>query len=208
VLDVRRWVVRRRIAVLTVVMMSAAASAAEVPVAVAGPRQEDPSEGDGESAATEQGVLDIEVDVANDDAATVTEALGDIDDNVSAQLSQLNNAQLAVAGSLDTLAERDAAVVDTELRIEELTIETDQVVIDAFTSPPADAALDALLTQDAGEASVKQALVDIQADRDAATLEDLEAAREELEEQREQREAAAAEADQARADAEAALAEL
>jgi murein DD-endopeptidase MepM/ murein hydrolase activator NlpD len=209
VLDVRRWIVRRRIAVLTVVtLMAAAASATEAPGASARPGQEDPSSGSESDAAAQQGVLDIEVDVANDEATTVTQALQDIDANVADQLAQLQNAQLAVVGAINTLAERDAAIVDTELRIEDLTERTDQVVIDAYTSPPADAALDALLTQDAVEASLKQALVDMQADRDAATLSDLQAAREDLVELREAQEEAAADADQARADAEAALAEL
>jgi murein DD-endopeptidase MepM/ murein hydrolase activator NlpD len=206
VLDVRSLVVRRRIAVLTVAILIAGAF--DVPEAVAGPRQEDPSGSDGEAAATERGVLDIDVDVASADAASVTQALNDIGDNVAAQFAQLQNAQNAVTSAIDALADADAAVQNTELRIEELTIQTDQVVIDAYTSPPADAALDALLTRDAVDASVKQALVDITADRDAATLEDLQAARDDLEEQKEAQEAAADEADQARADAEAALAEL
>jgi murein DD-endopeptidase MepM/ murein hydrolase activator NlpD len=199
---------KRRLVAIVVVVMSVVASVAGAPAAAALPGQENPSAGDGESAAAERGLLDIDVDVASDDAATVAEALGEVNTNVGDQLAELRSAQDAVTAALETLAARDAAVADTQMRIEELTAESDQVVIDAFVSPPADAALDAMLSESTVDATVKQTLVDLQADADAAVLEDLDQARDDLEEQQEDQEAAAEEADQARADAEAALAQL
>jgi murein DD-endopeptidase MepM/ murein hydrolase activator NlpD len=82
------------------------------------------------------------------------------------------------------------------------------VVVDAFMAPPADASMDALLSDSVDDATVKQSVVDMVADADAATLEDLQQARDDLEDQQEEQEAAAADADEARDDAEAALAEL
>jgi murein DD-endopeptidase MepM/ murein hydrolase activator NlpD len=208
-LDVRKQLVRRRrVAITVALIMTAASSALVAPEATAGPRQEDPSSGSGEDTASQRGLVDIDVDVANDDASSVAEALGDIDSNVATQLAQLQAAETAVNTALATLAERDAAIVDTELRIEELTIQSDQVVIDAFTSPPGDAQLDALLTENAIDASLKQAYVDMQADRDATTLADLDAARDDLETLHDEQEEASAEAEDALADADAALSEL
>jgi hypothetical protein len=121
-LDVRRCVVRHRVsAVLCAVALVAAVSVVAAPGVSARPVQEDPSSGSGAGEAAQRGVLDIDVDVANDDAATVAEALGDLSSNVADQLAQLRDAQGAVDAALLTLAARDAAVADTQMRIEELT---------------------------------------------------------------------------------------
>jgi peptidoglycan LD-endopeptidase LytH len=205
-LDVRLLVVRRRtFAITAALLMTAAASALVAPEASAGPSQEDPSSGSGEDAASERGLVDIDVDVANDDASSVAEALGDINTNVADQLNQLQAAEGAVNGALQRLAEADAAVLDTELRIEELTQASDEVVVNAYTSPPADAQLDALLTRDGTEATLKQAYVDMQADTDADVLAELDTARQDHEELRDAQEEAAADAEQAVADADSAL---
>jgi peptidoglycan LD-endopeptidase LytH len=205
-LDVRTLVVRRRtFAITAALLMTAAASALVAPEASARPSQEDPSSGSGEDAASERGLVDIDVDVANDDTSSVAEALGDIDGNVADQLAQLRSAEDAVNAALGRLAEADAAVLDTELRIEELVRSSDEVVVNAFTSPPADAQLDALLTRDGTEATLKQAYVDMQADSDADVLAELDTAREDHEELRAAQEEAAAAAEQAVADADSAL---
>jgi peptidoglycan LD-endopeptidase LytH len=198
---------RRRAACLTVVTFAAAATA--LPSAAgAGPAhfgQEPPAESD---PAGEQALVGPEVLVAADDASALTGRLEEIRAEVADNVAKVSAAEESVARAVDAQADADAAVNETQFRIEELTARSDQVVVDAFVSPPVQDALEVLATSDAGEATIKHGVLDLQADANAHVLEQLADARSKLERQRETQEKAREQAEAARADAEAALADL
>jgi murein DD-endopeptidase MepM/ murein hydrolase activator NlpD len=201
-LGVLKQVRRRRFAaVAAAVVMSIPAAA------TANPLQEETSEESSE-AATDQAVVEIDVDVAEASPDLVAGALADVQANVATQLAELQTAQGAVDTAVSLLADKAAVVEDTQLRLEQLTLQMDEVVVGAFIAPPGQSAIEVLNSTTAVDATVKQTMLDLQADENANVLADHEATRSQLEEQQEQQEAAAAEAEAARADAEAALADL
>jgi peptidoglycan LD-endopeptidase LytH len=204
-LGVLKQVRRRRIAAVAVVtVLSVPAGATAAP---ASPLQEDASE-DNHEAGTEHAVIEIDVDVAEASPSEIAGAASDVLANVTAQLEQLRTAEAAVTSAINVLADKSAAVSDTELRVEELTVLMDEVVVEAFVTPPQMGALEVLDAESAEDATVTQMMLDMQADEHADVLAEHEEARRLLEEQMEEQEAAAANAEAARADAEAALADL
>jgi murein DD-endopeptidase MepM/ murein hydrolase activator NlpD len=150
----------------------------------------------------------IDVDVASEDPAAVAEALDSLKANVEEQLDQLELAEKAVAQALMKLAEADAAVQDTQFRIEELTDASDEVVISAFISPPTQDAVGMLATHSVGDLAIKQTVLDIKADDEADLLADLEDVRAEFEDNLAAQKAAAEEAQAAQTEATAALDDL
>ncbi|HKA82617.1 MAG TPA: M23 family metallopeptidase [Acidimicrobiales bacterium] len=198
---------RRRAACLTAV--ACAAGAVALPSAAgAGPAragQERPVESE---PAGEQALAGPEVLVAADDTSALTGKLEEIRATVADNVEKVSDAEKAMAQAVDALADADAAVNESQFRIEELTARSDAVVVDAFVSPPVQDALDVLATSDAGEAAIKHGVLDLQADANAHVLEQLAGARSKLERQRAAQEKAREEAEAARADAEAALADL
>ena len=114
----------------------------------------------------------------------------------------------AVAAANQALADADKALSDVQFRISELTNQTDTLVIDQFVNPPAATALDVLTAETTEDATVKQAILDMQADQAAVDLEAFEAARADLDVLEEQQQAAQDAAEAARADAEATVADL
>ncbi|HEX2562699.1 MAG TPA: M23 family metallopeptidase, partial [Acidimicrobiales bacterium] len=143
-----------------------------------------------------------------DDTSALTGRLEEIRDTVADHVAKVNEAEQAMAGAVAALADADAAVSESQFRIEELIVRSDEVVVDAFVSPPAQDALEVLATTDAGEAAVKHGVLDLQANANADVLAQLAAARSKLEEQRASQEKARERAEGARAEAEAALADL
>lgn len=204
-MGVRQRFVRRRIAATAaVIVLSVPAGASAAP---GSPGQEDSAEDSHESAAS-SAVVEIDVDVAEDSAGVVVGALADVQANVATQLAQVGTAQAAVTAAINTLADAANAVADTEILIEDLTVRSDAVVVDAFTNPPSVDALDVLSTASAEDATLKQTILDMHADENADVLEDLDEQRDVLEEQKAVQEAAAADAAVAKADAETALDDL
>lgn len=197
---VRLQAVRRRIAVITVTSF-AFASASASPA----PAQEDPSDA-GDS--TEQALIEINVSAADGDPAAIASTLGDLASNVETQLAQLNLARAAVLDAQSTLADRESAVAETELRIEGIVGDSDAVVIRAFINPPNEDAIEVFTEPSPTDAMVKKAVLDMQAEADASVIERYHDARLQLIEDKEAKEIALEEAEIARADAEAALADL
>jgi murein DD-endopeptidase MepM/ murein hydrolase activator NlpD len=197
-LAVRTQAIRRRIAVITATsFVFASASAA--------PAQEDPSN-DGDS--TEQALIEINVNAADGDPAAIAGALGDLATNVEAQLGQLSLAQAAVRDALRVLTDRETAIADTEARIETIVGDSDQVVIRAFMHPPNEDAIEVFTEPSVTDATVKKAVLDMQAEADAGIIEQYQKERLQLIDDKEAKEVALEEAEQAKADAEAALADL
>jgi peptidoglycan LD-endopeptidase LytH len=168
--------------------------------------QEDPA--DEAETASDRAVVQLDVDVANSDVTTIAGALGTIGTNVADQVAALETAQGNLDAAVAALAEADAAVSETQFRIEDLTVQSDAVVTASFVNPPAEDVLETLNEEVAADASIKQAVLDIQADADAGVLEDLQSAREQLEAQQEAQTAAKEQAANVRADANLALTNL
>ncbi len=198
---------RRRAACLTVAAL--AAGALSLPTAAgavpAGVDQEPPPDRD---PAGEQALIGPQVLVAADDTSALTGRLEELRATVADHVAKVNAAERTLASAVDALADADTAVNESQFRIEELTARSDEVVVNAFVSPPAQDALEVLATSDAGEAAVKHGVLDLQADASADVLAQLAGARSKLEEQRASQEQAREQAEAARAEAEAALADL
>ena len=198
---------RRIVAGAAAVAVCVAAVAAVAPGASgAGPLQEEPS--DDAANGTDDAVLAIDVDVADGDAVALTGALDEMQANVGRQLQQLDAAELAVRGKLETLAAADAAIQVTQGKIDDLTTASDSVIVTRFLNPPSETAIEALTAESVADATIKQAILDMRADEDAAKLAEITTARSDLEEQKAHQEDVAAEADTARLEAEAALEDL
>ncbi len=170
---------------------------------------QEPSTEEQREAVREQGAaVAAEIDVLTAQDAEIQAALTAVQAEVAGQ-------QVVVNQATDAQAAADAAVAASAEQIAALEAETaalnaaiDQMIIDAFLHPPLDHALDAFKADTVADATVKNGLVDIQADEDAATLERMAEAEEELTVQKADQEVLAAEATQARSDADTALAEL
>jgi murein DD-endopeptidase MepM/ murein hydrolase activator NlpD len=190
--------VRRRIAVITATSFVFAS-------AHAAPAQEEPSDAGG---ATEQALIEINVSAADGDPAAIASTLGDLAANVEAQLNQLEIARAAVRDAESTLADRETAVAETELRIEAIVGSSDDVVIRAFINPPNEDAVEVFTEPSPTDATIKRAILDMQSDADATIIARYHKERLQLVEDKEAKEVALEEADLARAEAEAALADL
>jgi peptidoglycan LD-endopeptidase LytH len=202
-LDVRRKVAGRwvaAVAVLTIAMSPAAAGAHP-----GAPAQAEPDTD--ERTAREQRLVNVDALVATN-APAVALTLGDLSIDVANQLAAYNAARDAVTVANQALADADAALTETQFLIEETTTASDEVVIDAFITPPGDNALEVLSAESLTEATIEQSLLNMDADESAAALTDLQDALAQYEERRAAQEEALEAAEDARADAEAAFADL
>jgi murein DD-endopeptidase MepM/ murein hydrolase activator NlpD len=127
---------------------------------------------------------------------------------VEAEVAKLDAARKALDEAVDELVDADVAVSETERRIEELTARSDEVVVDAFISPPSERAIDVLATATPNDVTVKQAVLNLEAEDLAATLAELDEARGELEAKQADQREALSRATAARAEADAALADV
>ena len=203
-LGVRNRVVRRWAAAVTVVALAVAPTATAG--ASPGPAGQAPP-GPDDSSSSDELLVNVDVLVSTN-AAAVASTLEELGTQIAEQLETYNTAQAAVSEANDKLADADSALSETEFLIEETTIESDEVVIQAFINPPNERALDVLAAETPADATVKQALLDMDADRSASSLTDLQDALASYESLKEAQLEALNEAETARAEAEAALADL
>ena len=206
---VRHWAIVVAATTLVAVPTAADAAPAAPTAAAAVPAQEPEATESGDEAAT-RAVAQVQEPetLAQADPATVASAIEAVNENVFDQLEQLRGAQGVVDTALAALAEADAAVQNAELSIEELTAQSDEVVIDAFINPPAESALDVFESDTIYDATIKQAILDMRADESAGVLTRLAEERSAFEDHQAEQEQRRQEADTARADAEAAYADL
>ena len=169
------------------------------------PSQEDPSSG---MQFSNSAIVEIPIEVADGQSSDVIGTLEDIKNNVARQLGDLQAADSAVDTAQGELDQADQAVAETETHIDGLVADSDGVVTNAYVNPPRDAILDTLSADSPNEAAVKQALLSMQAEDDAATLAELEDARGTLEVERNAQAEVAAQAQQKRAEKEAQRADL
>jgi murein DD-endopeptidase MepM/ murein hydrolase activator NlpD len=203
--DARAQAARR---LATVAIVAGLVSLPSAAIAAPGaPQQEDPAEGE-TGGVTTRALVGLETSLISGNAGAVAGALNELEANVEAQLALLEAADRVMADAVSTLADRDAAVLDTERQIEELTARSDDVMVDAFVSPPAEDALAVLASDSVAEMSVRQAVLDMQNEAFAADLAALDRLRNELQQLKLTQEEAVAAAEAAQAEAEAALADL
>ena len=203
-MGVRNRVVRRWAAAVTVVALAVAP--ATTAGASAGPAGQAPP-GAEESPASDELLVNVDVLVSTN-AAAVASTLEELGTQIAEQLEAYNTAQAVVSEANNKLADADSALSETEFLIEETTIASDEVVIQAFINPPNERVLDVLAAETPADATVKQALLDMDADRSASSLTDLQDALASHESLKEAQLEALDEAETARAEAEAALADL
>ncbi|HEY8523703.1 MAG TPA: M23 family metallopeptidase [Acidimicrobiales bacterium] len=203
-LDARPLAVRRSFVVTAAALLLSVPTGSGVAATPAGPAQEEPSEGGRESA--DRALVDVETSSAGPGELAGT--LDNLQANVTAQLERLELAQAAVSQAHDRLADIESQLQNTELRIEELVVQSDAIVVEAFINPPVQDGVEVFASDSIEEATVKQAILDLHAADAAAALTELDEQEEVLERQQEEQEEARAAADEARADAEQALADL
>jgi hypothetical protein len=169
--------------------------------------QEDPAT-ERDQVRDPQALVSVEFDVLKADDRLVTEALGDVRENVDNQKARLAEAETALATAQQDLAAADAALADTQTRLTAVNDQADAVVIDTFVNPPSDSALDALTADSLTDATVKRSILHFQAESDAAALSEFQTLQAQLEEEKAAREAAADVAEATKVEAEAAFADV
>jgi murein DD-endopeptidase MepM/ murein hydrolase activator NlpD len=211
-LDVRRQVVRWGAALVVLALVTVPTGASAAPATPGEPAQSEPSDDErGERLPADYTLAEIDVLVSTD-AGAVTTALADLGSQVADQLANHQAAQAAVTAAHEALATADNDLTNIQFLIDEQTTKTDAVVIDAFITPPQDSALEVLSAETPVDATIKQTLLDLQADKSAEeltglqeTLHEYEALRTVQEDARDAAEAAKTEAEASLADLEAAL---
>jgi murein DD-endopeptidase MepM/ murein hydrolase activator NlpD len=204
-LDVRSQALRRWAAAITAVAVAAVPTTAAA--APGAPGQTEPTTD--ERASETDTLVEVDVDVlVSTDASAVATTLTELGTQVREQLAAYTLAEAGVAAANQARADADAALQNTEFRIEETTSASDEVVIEAFINPPAESALEVLAAETPADATVKHALLNMDADRSADSLTDLQDALADYEVLKEEQEEALNAAETARAEAEASLADL
>ncbi|HEX8804463.1 MAG TPA: hypothetical protein VF743_09725, partial [Acidimicrobiales bacterium] len=123
--DVRTQVIRHWVAAASALALLAVPTGAGAVSGTPGrPTQEEPQ--DSETAATDRALVDVGNLAAGDDPAEVADALDAMNANVSEQLDQLDAAEAVVTRTTAVLSDADAAVQNTQFRIEELTAASDE----------------------------------------------------------------------------------
>lgn len=164
--------------------------------------------GEGGEMEASAAVIEIDVDVAVADPATIGMTLEELAANVSAHLTNLQNARSAVATAEAEVVAANDAVAATQAEIDHWVAESDQVVVEAFVTPPMLGAADMISSETVKDVTVKHAVLDMESDSAADALASLDDARNRLEDQKDAQEVAVDDAEARRRDAEAALAGL
>ncbi|HEV7757815.1 MAG TPA: hypothetical protein VGO78_02460, partial [Acidimicrobiales bacterium] len=176
-------------------------------VSDARPLQEnDPASG-GEESGQSAATVHVDIDVEKANSVDVEQAFSSIRDNVEAQRAALDVAQAAVTAADAEVTLAQARVDQTQAEIDAMVGLSDDVVVRAYVNPPIESAIQTLTADSPTEATVKKALLDMQADADAGVIAEYQAKQDELKAEKEAQQEATDAADARRADADAALAD-
>ncbi len=156
----------------------------------------------------ERAKVATEVNALQATDAEVSAALDALQAHVDGQVALLAEANRAAAEADAALEQALAAVEAKSAEIELLRQKVREFAVQAFVHPPSDDAMQALDTEDPGEAAQKRALLEVRSINDADLLDQLTAAEEDLEVHRALAEAAAQRAEDKRAAAADRLGEL
>ncbi len=150
----------------------------------------------------------LEIDALRAEDAVVQQALADLQANVDAQQADANAAAEAQATADAALADANAKVTAAQDLVTALDAATDRMVAQSFMDPPINNALEIFRSGSLSDAAVKAALLKIQADDDAALMDQLEQAQAQLVTDQAAKQEAATLASDRKATSDAALAEL
>jgi septal ring factor EnvC (AmiA/AmiB activator) len=153
-------------------------------------------------------LVSVDVDVLRAEDTEVSGALSNVRENVDNQKKALAEAQLALTAAQTDLATAEAALADTQSRLSAINDQADAVVIDSFINPPLESALDALSAESPESATVKQTLLGLQADDNAALLAQYMDLQSQLNAEKAARQQAKEAAESAQADADAAYTDV
>jgi LAS superfamily LD-carboxypeptidase LdcB len=184
---------RMRVRALAAVVLMLAALAPTATEAV--PGQEKSTEEQQADVRARQGEVALEVDLLKAHNNEISAALVTLDANVTTQAAEVDEAERASDAAQVDLGEAEEAVTAAEARIHELNAASNEFVIDSYMHPPTEDAFDALSADTISDATIKQALLDIQSSHDADILDQLEEAHEDVEIERANKEQVAEEAD-------------
>jgi len=155
-----------------------------------------------------RGEVAIEVDALKARTTELNAALKKLDANVKSQQAKYADAQQRVVKADEALAVATVALGEAEKRVLALEAARRQLMVDSFTSPPSENAVDAFDADNINDATIKQALLEMHADRQAEVLAQLTAAREAVKADRAAKADASAAAKRRRTSARAALARV
>src|SRR5918998_958766 len=147
-------------------------------------------------------------DVLRADSADVAASLGEVSAEVQAQVAAVTAARRAETTAQAELAAAEEAVAETQASIDDLSVLSDEVVIESFINPPSESAIDTLSAESLVDATVKQSILTNQSNTNAQVLTDLQDAQAEPAPRKEGEAEAAATAEEKAAESEAALADL
>jgi LAS superfamily LD-carboxypeptidase LdcB len=122
----------------------------------------------------------LDIDALRAEDAVVQQAMADLQANVDAQQADVNAATEAQAEADAALTEANNQLTAAQNMVAALDAATDQMVVQSFMDPPIDNALEIFRSGSLSDAAVKQALLKIQADDDAALMDQLEQAEAQL----------------------------
>jgi peptidoglycan hydrolase CwlO-like protein len=188
----------------TIVAAVAAATLLPAPSAA----QEPSAEEQLEDVRTQAEAVAAEIDVIAAEDAEIQAALATLQTNVAGQQVVVNAAEDALAVAEADVAASEEQIATLENQIVELDLASDQVLVEAFVDPPINHALDVFHSDTLADATVKNAIVAIQADADATAIEQLSQAQAELEVEKAAQEELVATATEKKAEADTAMADL
>jgi len=157
--------------------------------------------------AARRGLVSIDVDVLKAEDTAISSTLSDLKQNVANQTAALENASLAYNTAKLNLAAADAALADTQKQLDAINDKADSVVVNAFVNPPSESAFEALTSPSLEDATVRQQILDWQADSDAKLLDKYKVFQDRLKAEKATRRKAKDAADRAKSETQAALAD-
>lgn len=176
------------------------------PISMIGPSEDPPTlEEEQAQVRAKQGEVALEVNALEARTAELNAALEELAANVAAQQANLADAQARVARADEELLAVSAELVKAETRVAALEASRRQLVVDTFTNPPSETAADVFYAQNINDATIMEALLELQTERQAKVLDMLSAASEALEVSQQNKADAAEVAETERTDASAAL---
>ena len=197
---------RTRTRAIAAVLLMLAALAPTATSAV--PGQEPSTEDQQADVRRRQGEVAIEVDLLEARNNEIADALATLDANVTTQAAEVEEAERASEAAQVDLGEAKDAVAAAEARIDALNAASNDFAVDSYLHPPTEDAFDALNADTISDATIKQAILDIQSSAEADILDQLEEAHQDVEIERDNKETVANEAESKRQTAADELAQL
>jgi septal ring factor EnvC (AmiA/AmiB activator) len=195
------------LALVVVVVVGVAVAFAPEPTS-AGPNQGSDPQQERDEVRQRQGEIAGEIDDLEGESERLVAELTALDARVADQEAELAQAEAAADRADADLRGAEEAVAEATERVAALDEALDELVVDAYVSPPAEGAFDVLVADNMADAVVKQVLTDLQYESESEVLERFERAQQDLDRERAARQEIAEDAEAKRASAGARLADL